>query len=98
MRLFTFGPYTGIRVDHFGSDFVLAPPTNPEAATRVACLHLAPGGVGTDRCRHPTATSEAAYWIPGEVHATGTTSGMTAFVLEGHAFEVWAEPLPDRRA
>ena len=52
---------------------------------------------GTDGARHPIATSEAAYWIPGEVHAAGTTSGMTAFVLEGDAFEVWAEPLPDRR-
>jgi hypothetical protein len=41
----------------------------------------------------PIATWQAAYWAPGELHAAGTDSGLTALVLEGDDFEVWASPV-----
>jgi len=114
VRLFAFGPDAGHHVDRFGSDFVLSPLTNPDGVARVACFHLAPGGVvgrheavvgqlfcvvdgdgwvsGDDGSQHPIVAAEAAYWTPGEAHAAGTATGMTAVVLEGDGFEVWAEP------
>ena len=45
MRLLTFDASVGRRIDRFGSDFVLSPLTDPNGQARVACMHLAPGGI-----------------------------------------------------
>ncbi|HEX7166901.1 MAG TPA: hypothetical protein VF230_07960 [Acidimicrobiales bacterium] len=45
MRLFTFDASSGHHVDRFGSNFVLAPLTDPTGMARVACMHLEPGGL-----------------------------------------------------
>jgi quercetin dioxygenase-like cupin family protein len=38
---------------------------------------------GADGARTPIAAGQAAYWAPGEVHTTGTDTGLTAIALEG---------------
>jgi hypothetical protein len=48
---------------------------------------------GADGQRRSIATSQAAYWPKGERHAAGTERGLTAVVLEGDLFDVWATPV-----
>ena len=50
---------------------------------------------GADRRRRPIRSGQAAHWVGGELHAAGTNSGLTAIVLQGEGFEVWAQPLDD---
>ena len=49
---------------------------------------------GSEGKRLSIGRHEAAYWAPGEVHSAGTESGLTAIVMEGNDFRVWAKP-PD---
>lgn len=115
VRMYSFDPTAGHRIDQFGSSFTLSPLTNPDGLARAACFHLVAGeavgehraliallfGVvdgsgwvsGSDEVRTPIRAEHAAYWSPGEKHAAGTDIGMTAIVLEGDGFEVWANPL-----
>lgn len=43
MRIFSFARNAGHHVDQFGSNFILAPLTDPHGRARVACFHLGPG-------------------------------------------------------
>ena len=65
-----------------------------EAVTRqLFCVVAGSGWVsGGDGARRSIGPEQAAYWESGEAHAAGTETGMTAFVLEGDGFEVWARP------
>ena len=65
-----------------------------EAVTgQLFCVVRGDGWVsGDDGRRTSIQRDQAAYWDAGERHAAGTESGMTAIVLEGDAFEVWAPP------
>ena len=44
MRRYSFEATVGRPVRDFGSDFVLAPLTDPDGRARAACFHLAAGG------------------------------------------------------
>lgn len=37
---------------------------------------------GADDVRTPIVTGQAAYWVAGEEHETGTDTGLTAIVIE----------------
>lgn len=43
VKIFSFARDDGHHVDQYGSDFVLAPLTDPHGRVRVACFHLGPG-------------------------------------------------------
>lgn len=43
MRIFSFARDVGHHVDQYGSNFVLAPLTDPSGRARVACFHLSAG-------------------------------------------------------
>lgn len=48
------------------------------------CIVAGSGWVsGEDGTRVPIRTGEAAWWDRGEIHESGTDTGMTAIVLEG---------------
>jgi hypothetical protein len=47
---------------------------------------------GHDSARLPLRAMEAVYREPGERHAAGTQSGLTAFVIEAGGVEVLASP------
>ena len=38
---------------------------------------------GSDGVRIAVTAGQAAYWVPGEVHTTGSDAGLTAIALEG---------------
>jgi hypothetical protein len=55
------------------------------------CVLAGEGWVsGADGVRQPIRPFQAVHWQAGERHATGTTAGLVAVVLEGDDFEVWA--------
>jgi quercetin dioxygenase-like cupin family protein len=45
-----------------------------------------------DESRSPLAAGEAALWEVGEVHASGSDSGLTAVIVEADAIEPLARP------
>ncbi|GIG70294.1 cupin domain-containing protein [Phytomonospora endophytica] len=58
--------------------------THPAASHQVLLIVSGSGWVaGTDGARVPVTAGQAAYWAPGEVHTTGTDTGLTAIALEG---------------
>ena len=58
--------------------------THPASAHQVLLIVVGSGWVaGTDGVRTPITSGQAAYWAPGEVHTTGTDTGLTAIALEG---------------
>ena len=67
-----------------------------EATThQLFCVVAGTGWVsGADGERRGIRPFEAAWWVPGELHAAGTDSGMVAVVVEG-GFTVAGRPLPE---
>jgi quercetin dioxygenase-like cupin family protein len=64
------------------------------AARQLFCVVAGSGWVaGPDGARVAVAAGQAAAFEPGEPHEAGTDAGMTAVVLEGDGFSVWAPPL-----
>ena len=45
VEIFSFDAAAGHKIDHFGSDFVLAPLMQPTDRARTVCMHFAPGGL-----------------------------------------------------
>ena len=66
-----------------------------EAATRqLLCVVWGSGWVsGPDGVRVPIERAQAAFFEKGELHETGTDTGLAAVVLEGDDFEPWAKPV-----
>jgi hypothetical protein len=64
------------------------------AADQLFCVVAGDGWVaGADGARVPIAAGQAAAFQRGELHEAGTDAGMTAIVLEGEGFSVWAPGL-----
>lgn len=58
--------------------------THPAGAHQVLLIVSGSGWVaGSDGVRVPVTAGQAAYWAPGEVHTTGSDTGLTAIALEG---------------
>jgi quercetin dioxygenase-like cupin family protein len=58
--------------------------THPAGSHQVLLIVAGSGWVaGSNQARVPVTTGDAAYWPPGEVHTTGTDTGLTAIALEG---------------
>jgi quercetin dioxygenase-like cupin family protein len=58
--------------------------THPAGSHQVLLIVAGAGWVaGTDGVRVPVTAGQAAYWTPGEVHTTGSDTGLTAIALEG---------------
>jgi len=73
--------------------------TCPAAAHQVLLIVAGSGWVaGADGERVPVTAGDAAYWEPGEVHATGSDEGLTAIALEGGPATVYepGQPWPRR--
>jgi hypothetical protein len=49
---------------------------------RAALVEQPQDGSGADGVRRPLAAGEAAVWEPGEEHASGTDTGLTAVVVQ----------------
>jgi hypothetical protein len=60
---------------------------------QLLCVTVGSGWVaGADGIRAPITAGQAAAFERGEAHETGTETGLTAIVLEGDGFSVWAPP------
>jgi quercetin dioxygenase-like cupin family protein len=73
--------------------------THPAGSHQVLLIVAGSGWVaGQDGVHVPVAAGDAAYWVPGEVHTTGTDEGMTAIALEGGPATVYepGQPWPER--
>jgi quercetin dioxygenase-like cupin family protein len=58
--------------------------THPASSHQVLLIVSGSGwAAGSDGMRVPIAAGQAAYWTPGEVHTTGSDTGLTAIALEG---------------
>ncbi len=58
--------------------------THPTARHQVLLIVAGSGWVaGNDGERVPVTAGQAACWEPGEVHTTGSDTGLTAIALEG---------------
>jgi len=58
--------------------------THPASSHQVLLIVAGSGWVaGNDEARVPVTAGRAAYWAPGELHTTGTDTGLTAIALEG---------------
>jgi quercetin dioxygenase-like cupin family protein len=58
--------------------------THPASSHQVLLIVTGSGWVsGNDAARVPVTAGQAAYWAPGEVHTTGSDTGLTAVALEG---------------
>ena len=58
--------------------------THPAVSHQVLLIVAGSGWVaGSDGNRIPVVAGQAAYWAPGEVHTTGSDTGLTAIALEG---------------
>ncbi|GAA2008719.1 cupin [Catenulispora subtropica] len=58
--------------------------THPAVSHQILLIVTGSGWVaGGDGARVAIVSGQAAYWEPGEVHTTGSESGLTAIVLEG---------------
>lgn len=58
--------------------------THPAAGHQVLLIVSGSGWcAGEDGTRVAVTAGQAAYWAPGEVHTTGSDSGLTAIALEG---------------
>ena len=58
--------------------------THPASAHQVLLIVAGSGWVaGVDGVHIPITAGQAAHWAPGEVHTTGTETGLTAIALEG---------------
>jgi quercetin dioxygenase-like cupin family protein len=57
--------------------------THPASAHQVLLIVAGSGWVaGNDGVRIPITPGQAAYWAPGEVHTTGSDTGLTVIALE----------------
>jgi quercetin dioxygenase-like cupin family protein len=58
--------------------------THPADSHQVLLIVAGSGWVaGADGARILIRAGQAAYWAPGEVHTTGSDTGLTAIALEG---------------
>ena len=58
--------------------------THPAASHQVLLVVAGAGWVaGSDGVRVAVSAGQAAHWVPGEVHTTGSDTGLTAIALEG---------------
>jgi mannose-6-phosphate isomerase-like protein (cupin superfamily) len=58
--------------------------THPAGSHQVLLIVSGSGWVaGSDGVRVPVTAGQAAYWVSGEVHTTGSDTGLTAIALEG---------------
>jgi quercetin dioxygenase-like cupin family protein len=48
---------------------------------------------GADGIRHPVEAGQGAHWAAGEVHTSGTETGLTALAVEGSSLRLF-EPEP----
>lgn len=48
---------------------------------------------GEDVTKVPIAVGQAAFWVEGEWHETGTETGLTALIIEGSS--VWPERMTE---
>ena len=68
MEMYSFGRDDGHSVDRYGSDFVLAPLTDPNGRARAACAHLRAGdSVG----EHEAATGQLFCVVSGSGWVSG---------------------------
>lgn len=57
--------------------------THPAVSHQVLLIVAGSGWVaGSEENRIPVVPGQAAYWAPGEVHTTGSDTGLTAIALE----------------
>jgi hypothetical protein len=68
VRLLSFGPEAGHPIDRFGSEFVLAPLTNPGDGVSAVCIHLRPGGLVGE---HEAAADQLFCVVRGEGWVSG---------------------------
>lgn len=47
---------------------------------------------GADGVRVPVTVGQGAYWVPGEMHTTGTDVGLTAIAIDGGGSVTVFEP------
>ena len=58
--------------------------THPAGSHQVLLIVSGSGWVsGSDGVRVPVSAGHGVYWEPGEVHTTGSETGLTAIALEG---------------
>ena len=58
--------------------------THPASSHQVLLIVAGSGWVaGSDGVRIAVTSGQAAHWAPGEVHTTGSDTGLTAIALEG---------------
>ena len=67
---------------------------HPAAVSQLFLLIDGEGWVsGQDGQRYSIRKGQAAYWNAGEEHESGTASGMTVLVAEGHELQIEMEEL-----
>jgi quercetin dioxygenase-like cupin family protein len=60
---------------------------------QMLCVVQGEGWVsGDDDLRQPISAGQAAFWIDGEIHTTGTDTGLVAVVIEGPTVHPTAPP------
>jgi quercetin dioxygenase-like cupin family protein len=58
--------------------------THPASGYQVLLIVSGSGWVaGSDGVRAAVTAGQAAFWAPGEIHTTGSDTGLTAIALEG---------------
>jgi len=69
--------------------------THPASAVQLFLVVAGEGWVaGPDGRRTPLAAGWGVRWEPGEEHTSGSSSGMTAVVIEGAAMTLFEPELP----